>query len=112
LSTVKRRSLRTAPLHSSLTRPILLGGAERDLVIIEVSVIAALLFGVGFRFASLSLALLIGTVGHRILVWIGRQDPQATRVFARHRLYQPFYPATAAVGAPACRVPAFREDTR
>ena len=51
--TVKRRSLRTVPLHSSLTRPILLGGAERDLVIIEVSVIAALLFGVGFRFASL-----------------------------------------------------------
>ena len=50
---VKRRSLRTVPFHSSLTRPILLGGAERDLVIIEVSLIAALLFGVGFRFASL-----------------------------------------------------------
>ena len=65
---MKRRSLRTVPLHSSLTRPILLGGAERDLVIIEVSLIAALLFGVGFRFASLSLALLLGTVGHRILV--------------------------------------------
>ena len=81
--TVKRRSLRTVPLHSSLTRPILLGGAERDLVIIEVSVIAALLFGVGFRFASLSLA-----------------------------LYQPFYPATAAVGAPISRVPVFRGDTR
>ena len=41
---MKRRSLRTVPLHSSLTRPILLGGAERDLVIIEVSLIAALLF--------------------------------------------------------------------
>ena len=109
---MKRRALRTVPLHSSLTRPILLGGAERDLVIIECSIIAALLLGVGFRLASIGLALFLGTVGHRILVWIGRQDPQATRVFARHRQYQAFYPAVAAVGAPLGRVPVFRGDTR
>ncbi len=109
---MKRRELRTVPLHSSLTRPILLGGAERDLVIIETSVIVALLLGVGFHLSSLGLALFLGTVGHRILVWIGRQDPQATRVYARHRRYQPFYPAAAAVGAPLGRVPVFRGDTR
>ena len=109
---MNRRSLRTVPLHSSLTRPILLGGAERDLVIIEVSLIASLLLGVGFRLASLSLALFLGTVGHRLLVWIGRQDPQATRVYARHRQYQPFYPAVASPSAPIPRVPSFRRDTR
>ena len=43
---------------------------------------------------------------------IASRYPLATRVFARHRLYQPFYPATAAVGAPISRVPVFRGDTR
>jgi type IV secretory pathway TrbD component len=109
---VSRRSLRKVPLHGSLTRPVLLGGAERELVILEVSVVAALLLGVGFHLASLGLALLIATVGHRLLAWIGRQDPQATRVYARHRLYQAFYPAAAAPEAPAGRVFAFRGDAR
>ena len=109
---MKKRSLRTVPLHRSLTRPILLGGAERDLVIIEVSLIVALLLGVGFHPLSVGLALFLGTIGHRLLVWIGRQDPQATRVYARHRQYQPFYPAAAGLTAAPARVPAFRGDTR
>jgi type IV secretion system protein TrbD len=100
------------PLHPSLTRPVLLGGAERDLVIIEVSLVVALLLGLGFHPLSLALAVFVGTVGHRLLVWIARQDPQATRVYARHRIYQPFYPAAAVVGAPAARVPRFRGDAR
>lgn len=103
------RALRVAPLHRSLTRPILLGGAERDLVIIEASLVAALVLGLGFHVVSLAMAALIGTLGHRLLVWIARQDPQATRVYARHRRYQVFYPALAAVEAALARVPAFRE---
>lgn len=109
---MKRRSLRKVAFHQSLTRPVLLGGAERELVIVEVSLIAALVMGLGFHPLSLGLSLLLGTVGHRMLVWTGRQDPQATRVYARHRQYQPFYPASAGVNASPASVPAFRGDTR
>lgn len=103
------RALRAVPLHRSLSRPILLGGAERDLVIIEASLVAALVLGLGFHLVSLAMAALIGTLGHRLLVWIARQDPQATRVYARHRRYQAYYPATAGASAAPARVPAFRE---
>ena len=38
---------RRTPIHASLTRPLLLGGAERELVLANGTLIAALLFGVG-----------------------------------------------------------------
>ena len=39
---------RRAPIHPSLTRPILLAGAERELVLVNGTIIAALIFGVDF----------------------------------------------------------------
>src|SRR2546422_10593484 len=40
---------RRALIHASLIRPLLLGGAERELVLVNGTIIAALIFGVGFR---------------------------------------------------------------
>ena len=97
----------TTPLHPSLVRPILLGGAERELVLINVILITVLVLGVGPHPLTFVLAALLGTAGHSVLVLAARFDPQIWRVYARHVLYQPFYPARARFDAPLAPVHAF-----
>src|SRR2546427_140608 len=88
---------RQAPIHLSLTRPLLLAGAERELVLMNGTLIAALIFGVGFYWASLTMAVLLATVGHWGLTRAAKHDPQLSRVYVRHIRYQEYYPARAAV---------------
>ena len=95
---------RCAPIHLSLTRPLLLAGAERELVLVNGTLIAALIFGVGFHWTSLTMAILLATVGHWGLTRAAKHDPQLSRVYARHIRYQEYYPARAAVQAPPCYV--------
>ena len=71
---------RAVPLHAALVRPILLGGAERELVIIEATAVFVLLFGVGLHLLTLALAVLLATAGHGALVLAARRDPQMLRV--------------------------------
>src|SRR5438874_9256322 len=97
-------SPRRAPIHLSLTRPLLLAGAERELVLVNGTIIAALVFGVGFHWASLTMAILLGTVGHWGLTRAAKHDPQLSRVYVRHIRYQEYYPARAAVQAPPAYV--------
>ena len=78
---------RTIPIHLSLIRPILLMGAERELVLISgilaavlVMSLARLLFTVvGVVFWGLSLA---------ALQRAAKSDPQFTRVYLRHTRYR------------------------
>src|SRR2546428_5573957 len=91
---------RRAPIHLSLTRPLLLAGAERELVLVNGTIIAALIFGVGFHWASLTMATLLASVGHWGLTRAAKHDPQLSRVYVRHIRYQDYYPARAAVQAP------------
>src|SRR5216117_1794319 len=93
-------SPRRAPIHLALTRPLLLAGAERELVLMNGTLIAALIFGVGFHWASLTMAILLCTVGHWGLTRAAKHDPQLCRVYVRHIRYQEYYPARAAVQAP------------
>src|SRR5438034_1618080 len=95
---------RRAPIHLALTRPLLLAGAERELVLMNGTIIAALIFGVGFHCASLTMAILLATVGHCGLTRPANHDPQLSRVYVRHIRYQEYYPARAAVQAPPCYV--------
>jgi type IV secretion system protein VirB3 len=95
---------RRTPIHVSLTRPLLLGGAERELVLANGTIIAALLFGVGFHWASLTVAALLATAGHWGLRRAAGHDPQLSRIYLRHIRYQDFYPAQAAVQAPPAPV--------
>src|SRR5438552_2092172 len=90
---------RRAPIHLALTRPLLLAGAERELVLVNGTIIAALIFGVGFHWASLTVAILLATVGHWGLTRAAKHDPQLSRVYVRHIRYQEYYPARAAVQA-------------
>jgi type IV secretion system protein VirB3 len=97
------------PLHPSLVRPILLGGAERELVLINVVTIFTLVLGIGLHPLTLFLALFLGTAGHSAMVLAARYDPQLWRVYSRHLHYRSFYPARALHGAPLPPVHRFDE---
>ncbi len=90
---------RRTSIHSSLTRPLLLAGAERELVLINGTAIAALIFGVGFHLASVTVAIVFATVGHWALTRVARHDPQMSRIYIRHVRYQEYYPSRASVKA-------------
>jgi type IV secretion system protein TrbD len=91
---------RRTAIHPSLTRPLLLAGAERELVLMNGTLIAALIFGVGFHWASLTMAALLATLGHWGLTRAARHDPRLSRVYVRHVRYQEYYPAQADPHAP------------
>ena len=91
---------RLTPIHLSLTRPLLLAGAERELVLVNGTIIAALIFGVGFHWASVTAAILLATVGHWGLMRAAKHDPQLSRIYVRHIRYQEYYPARPEVHAP------------
>lgn len=90
----ERADLRT-PLHASLVRPVLLGGGEREPVVINAVMVAALVLGMGPHPLTLGLAALLATLGHTALVLAARSDPQMWRVYTRHLQYARFYPARA-----------------
>lgn len=95
---------RRIPIHPSLTRPLLLAGAERELVLVNGTIIAALIFGVGAHWASLTMAGLLATVGHWALTRAATHDPHLSRIYVRHIRYQAAYPAQARVQAPPAYV--------
>ena len=100
------------PIHASLVRPILLGGAERELVLINLLAIVVLLLGVGPHPITILLAALLGSAGHSLLMIAARFDPQMWRVYARHLLYQPFYPALPSFEAPLSPIHPFHKQPR
>ena len=69
-----------APLHQSLATPILLGGAPRDLAILNGTLAAAL--GLGLQQWLVGLA--IWLVGHSLAVFAAKRDPQFAAVIVRH----------------------------
>jgi len=83
---------RTIPIHASLMRPILLIGAERELVLISAILAAVLVFSlerllftvVGVVFWGLSLA---------ALQRAAKADSQLSRVYVRHARYRAYYAA-------------------
>jgi type IV secretion system protein TrbD len=96
---------RAIPIHLSLIRPILLMGAERELVLISgilaavlVMSLARLLFTIiGVVFWALSLG---------ALQRASKSDPQFTRVYLRHTRYRAYY---AAQSRATSRLSAVRE---
>jgi type IV secretion system protein VirB3 len=100
----------STPLHVSLVRPVLLGGAERELVLVNTMTVFALVMGLGPHPASLGLAAVLATAGHSALVLAARFDPQMFRVYTRHVRFQAFYPARALVHAPLPVIHRFQES--
>lgn len=69
-----------APVHRSLTEPILLGGAPRSVAIVNGTLSAAL--GLGLRLWFFGL--LLWFVSHMIAVWATKRDPSFVEVVRRH----------------------------
>ncbi len=72
-----------APVHRSLTEPILLAGAPRAVAILNGTVSAAL--GLGLRLWIAGLVLWLA--GHMAAVWAARRDPDFVEVARRHVRY-------------------------
>jgi type IV secretion system protein VirB3 len=88
-----KTTLRRLPLHRSLSRPILLGGGERKLVMLNYTLIAALVFGAGIHCLTIITALLLATLGQVGLRQLANHDAQMLQVYLRYRTYQKIYPA-------------------
>jgi type IV secretion system protein TrbD len=95
---------RVSVIHQSLTRPILLAGAERQLAIANWITAAALILGCGLHWYTAAMGLLLVTVGHWALVQAAKFDPQLSQVYVRHIRYQDCYPARASITAPPPRI--------
>jgi type IV secretion system protein TrbD len=69
-----------APIHRALVEPILLGGAPRNLAIVNGTAAAALGLGLQQWLAGLVLWL----VGHSLMVFAAKRDPDFGPIVARH----------------------------
>ena len=69
-----------APIHRSLAEPILLGGAPRGLAIVNGTIAAAMGLGLQQWIAGLSL----WALGHTLMVFAAKRDPDFAPVLARH----------------------------
>ncbi len=92
-------SLEAHVIHPALYRPVLFAGAEPAVVALEVTTAFALVFGVGLHVATLLLAFMYLTVGHAVMVWVAKQDPQMTALYVRSLASRDFYPPHASVHA-------------
>ncbi len=72
-----------APVHRSLTEPILLAGAPRAVAILNGTIAAAL--GLGLRLWIAGVALWL--IGHLAAVWAAKKDPHFVEVVRRHVRY-------------------------
>jgi len=87
-------ALRALPLHRALLRPILLLGAERELVLSTALLAAGLVFTVHHGWSVvLGGGLWLG--GLAALQRMAKHDPLLSQVLARQLRYQRWYPARA-----------------
>lgn len=103
-----RRSRSTRrPLPAGLWRPLLVMGAERELVGANAVLFLVLLIGVPSLWAKL-LGLLVFLGGHFGIRLASKKDSQMFRTFIRSIPYQDFYPARPSTRANPRTVPEFR----
>ena len=76
-----------APVHRALTEHILLGGAPRNVAILNGTLAAAL--GLGLRLWIAGLAFWL--IGHAAAVWAAKRDAQFVDVTRRHLRYPPHF---------------------
>jgi type IV secretory pathway TrbD component len=105
-----------ATIHQSLTRPMLLAGAERAPAVANWIMAAGILFGGGLHWYTIAASALLVTFGHWALVQAAKFDPELSRVYLRHVRYQRVYAARAPITAAPPRVrpsvPTVREIRR
>jgi|SRR5580658_4142865 type IV secretory pathway TrbD component len=81
---------RQIPIHDAFLNPMLMNGAERDLVVLMTTLLAMLVFA----YSSLTItiaALACWTVAIVVLRRLAKVDSQFSRVYFRHLKYQSRY---------------------
>jgi len=88
------------PVHLSLTRVPLVGGAPRSFVVSEALLVAVLLFGVGLHVLTVAVAAFYVLVCHPVAVLLAARDPQIADVYLRSLAYADYYDAAPRLDAP------------
>jgi len=87
-------TLQRNPIHRALSRPNLLIGADRELVLITGLASIILIFVVLTIYSAL-LGATLWIVIVAALRMMAKADPLMRRVYMRHMAYKPFYKATS-----------------
>ena len=87
-------SLQHTRIHRALSRPNLLMGADRELVLVTGLASIILIFVV-LTWVSALFGLAIWTVIVGLLRMMAKADPQMRRVYLRHITYRPHYRPTS-----------------
>jgi type IV secretion system protein TrbD len=88
-------SLRRNPIHRALSRPNLLMGADRELLLLT-GIAAVILIFVVLTIYSAILGVIVWIVIVGLLRMMAKSDPLMRQVYARHISYKPYYRPTAA----------------
>ncbi|MEC9463088.1 MAG: conjugal transfer protein TrbD [Pseudomonadota bacterium] len=83
-----------SPVHRALSRPNLLMGADRELVLLTALAAVILIFVVLTWYAAL-FGLAIWMIAVAALRMMAKADPLMRRVYVRHISYKAFYRATS-----------------
>ena len=86
------RELDIIPIYSSLNRPLLIMGGERELMML-IALISLTMIFVALSFQSAILGLLIWFVFSSILQMMAKTDPLLSKIYKRQFNYQKYYPA-------------------
>lgn len=78
-----------APVHRSLTEPILLAGAPRSIAILNGTIAAAVGLGLRLWIAGI----LLWLIGHVAAVWAAKRDADFAEVVRRHLRYPSIFGA-------------------
>lgn len=87
-------SLQTNRIHRALSRPNLLMGADRELVLVT-GLAAIILIFVVLTVYSVLIGIAIWMVILGLLRRMGKADPMMRRIYLRHLRYRPHYRATS-----------------
>ena len=87
-------SLQRTRIHRALSRPNLLMGADRELVLVTGLATIILIFVV-LTWVSALFGLAIWTVIVGLLRMMAKADPQMRRIYLRHITYRPHYRPTS-----------------
>lgn len=87
-------NLSRSPVHRALSRPNLLMGADRELVLLTALAAVILIFVVLTWYAAL-FGLAIWMIAVAALRMMAKADPLMRRVYVRHISYKAFYRVTS-----------------
>ena len=100
----RRRDLGETAVHLSLTRPVLLFGAEADVVVAEMVIAALYLAFLGPKLITFAVIGLLFAVAHPVAVAAAQKDSVLLKIYLRHLAYRAYYPAASRFDAPLRKV--------